>query len=171
MACLNPSCPSYFRFLVHTRLSPAYLEGSCCTRSTAALICSGVASTFHFTLMMWMTVEDCAHAAAAENKHRKETSAPFISTMMPPAQKGRGYFPHQMPPVLFILEAVVIEHLRVRRKKAVQLHGPRLGVCLGIVDGNFDFQFPEIHPMEALRDGCCVREGAAVPVQPDPVVE
>src|SRR5437879_2420435 len=45
---------------------PGNLDGSWRAASTAALICSGVASAFHFTLITWITVEGgCASAAPA----------------------------------------------------------------------------------------------------------
>ena len=61
--------------LVQTRLIPGYLMGSSWTASTAAFTCSGVASTFHFTWMIWITVDGacaqgCGGSQAKVQKHQ-----------------------------------------------------------------------------------------------------
>src|SRR5690349_2321984 len=67
-----------------TRVIPLYLVGSATTPSSAALICSGLASDLNFTVTTWMTVLGvaCADAVVAAKARRTTVRRVAISLFM-----------------------------------------------------------------------------------------
>src|SRR5262245_54026911 len=58
--------------------------------------------------------------------------------------------PDEVNQALFVLQANVIEQLRVEHDGMMQRDGPRRGVGLGIVDRDFDVEPAEVDASEAL---------------------
>src|SRR5580698_10623274 len=78
-------------FLVHTRLIPGNLAGNWWAASTAALICSGVASAFHFTLIMCRTVVGDWASAAVANRHKQSAVTNiFIASRLSQMEQAVG---------------------------------------------------------------------------------
>lgn len=73
--------------------------------------------------------------------------------------------------VSFVLRTNKIDQIRIGLEQLIHLDRPRLGVRLGIVDGDLDFQTPEVQPAEPLSDFACVRQRVGVRVEPNPVAK
>ena len=61
--------------------------------------------------------------------------------------------------------ADVFSELRIRKQLETDGRGPRLGIGLGVVDGELNLQMPDVAPPEALRDVQGVTMGVAAIVQ------
>src|SRR5665213_2193945 len=78
---------------------------------------------------------------------------------------------HQVWTVFLILDAVIIQQIRVGFQKLRKFHRPRASVCLGIVHRDLNLQLPEVHPPDPLRDFRRLRQRAAVRIQPQVIAK
>src|SRR5690242_5329539 len=73
--------------------------------------------------------------------------------------------------VFAVLLANELDQFRVEHDPLVNRDGPRLGVGLGIVDGDLDFQMSEIRTPETLDDPAGLGQRAALYIQPAHIFE
>src|SRR6267154_4899818 len=78
---------------------------------------------------------------------------------------------HQVRDVLLVLQANIIQQLRIGCKDLRNLDGPRLRVGLRIIDRELDFQRPVVRAPESFRDPGVFRERTAPGIEPQPVAE
>ena len=76
-----------------------------------------------------------------------------------------------MRQVLFVFETNVIQQVGIQLQDLVHLDGPGLGVRLGIVHGELDFQASVIETPDALGHLGGIRDRVAAGIEPDPVAK
>ena len=85
---------------------------------------------------------------------------------LPPQSRAlSGEFPSQVPKVDIVLTGA-LDDVVIRHQAHLFLHLPRLGINLGVVDGNLNFHVPEVRPPETFGDVQCIGRGLARLVQP-----
>ncbi len=52
--------------------------------------------------------------------------------------------------VFFVLQTVIIDEFAVQRQRLFEFHRPGRGVALRVVDGNLDFESPEVKAYVSL---------------------
>src|SRR5262249_55220001 len=60
--------------------------------------------------------------------------------------------------VSFVFQAVVIHKFAVQHQRLVELHCPRRGICLRIVDRDLDFEVPVVRPPDSFDRFALLRQ-------------
>src|SRR5215468_7465566 len=83
--------------------------------------------------------------------------------------KRCSLFHYEVCQVLFVLETDVVQQIGIELENLVQLNGPRLGICLGVVHGDFDFQMAVVRAAYAFCHFGGIRDRITGGIEPDPV--
>src|SRR6185312_1852309 len=101
-------------------------------------------------------------------------------TRWPTPQMGQKLLPEikcqpllrgQVRDVLFVIRTDEIQQVRVECDRLVEFDGPRFGVGLRVVNGDFYVHVAEVAAVETLGDPGGVRQRVAGGVEPDSVTE